>query len=135
MIAYLKLAPYAVIAVLLAIVAVQTARLAGARETVKARADRIEIYENIVLRAKTDMNELRAANQRREKRIMELQIQAEAAAEAQGLADSLALELAKAENELAALDMEKARLVAALAPLSLCDACFLTLQEIAGGGP
>ena len=135
MIAYIKLAPYLVIAALLAIVAVQSARLSGARETGRARADRLTVYEGIVSRAKIDMDALRAANERREAEIKEWKSKSEAAAEAMGLADSLAFELAKAEAELETLDADRARLESMLAPLPLCSAYLVTLQEIAGGGP
>ena len=130
---YLKLAPYLAIAALMAAVAVQSARLSGARETARARADRLTVYEGIVSRATVEMAALRDANQEREKEIAEWKSKAEAAAEAQGLADSLAFRLALAENEMAALDADRARLESLLAPLPLCESYLVTLQEIAGG--
>ena len=134
MLAYLKLAPYLAIAVLIAVVAVQSARLSGARETARARMDRLVVYEGIVLRAKADMTALREANQRREEQIAEWKSRAETGEEAMGLADSLAFRLAQAEDEMATLDADRARLESLLAPLPLCESYLVTLQEIAGGG-
>jgi hypothetical protein len=132
-IAYLKLAPFAVIAILVAALAVQTARLSGARETARARADRLAVYEGIVERARADMENLRAANQRREAEIAEWKSKAAAGVEAMGLADSLAFRLARAEAQISALDADRNRLRATLAPLPLCESYLVTLREIAGG--
>ena len=133
MINYFKLIPFAVIGILVALLAVQTARLSGARETARARADRLVVYEGIVLRAKADMTALREANQRREAEIKAWQISAAAGEEAMGLADSLAFRLAQAEDEMATLDADRTRLESLLAPLPLCESYLVTLQEIAGG--
>jgi hypothetical protein len=133
MLLYLKLAPYVVIGILIALLGIQTARLSGARETARARADRLVVYEGIVFRAKVDLTALREANQRRETEIADWKSKAEIGEEAMGLADSLAFRLALAEDEMAALDADRARLEMMLAPLPLCSAYLVTLQELARG--